>query len=188
MGSNRNKPTANQVVSPTAMASAIIHKPTRWGPKNALKRRAITSAPPDSASNLPSITPNAITAAIPPSVAPSPSWKADRTFVNLSPAPPPRTSAASNRPRNGFSFSLVTSRTRRPTEPAARKIRVQLCALIDTLDAEPPSARVNWPRLRHGTVLDDQSLAVEGHGRADMAGNAVQALAELEFVRLGRFN
>jgi hypothetical protein len=73
IGRSSSKPTANQVVRPTAIARAMMHRPTRFGPKNWLNRLARTSAPPDSASNLPSITPRPMTPAVLASVAPRPS-------------------------------------------------------------------------------------------------------------------
>ena len=72
-GSNNSSPTANHVTKPTDTARAATHQPTRCGPKKALNRSANTCAAPDSANSFPNIAPNAITAAIPPMVAPSPS-------------------------------------------------------------------------------------------------------------------
>ena len=51
----------------------MMHHWMCFGPKKRAKRLASTSAPPDSASSLPSMVPSPMTVAIPPSVAPSPS-------------------------------------------------------------------------------------------------------------------
>ena len=91
IGSSSTKPTANQVVRPTASASAITHHWIRFGPKNDANPLARTSAPPDSARSFPSIVPRPMTAAIPAITLPSPvenDFTTPTTVSDLLPARP----------------------------------------------------------------------------------------------------
>jgi DeoR family transcriptional regulator of aga operon len=54
-------------------SGTTTHQIARRGPKNPLNASANTRAPPDSASNFPTMAPTAMTAAMPPRVAPMPS-------------------------------------------------------------------------------------------------------------------
>ena len=97
IGSSSTKPTANQVVRPTASASAITHHWIRFGPKNDAKPLARTSAPPDSARSFPSIVPRPITAAIPAITLPSPVENDFTTPTTVSDLLPPARPRAERR-------------------------------------------------------------------------------------------
>ena len=135
IGSSNTNPTANQVGNPTAIASAMMHQITRFGPKNAANRFAKTTAPPDSTSSFPSIVPSPSTVAIPPSDLPSPAPNASTAFTIVSgsfpptgtipmhTAPAPTMSEARISARKAFIFHRVTKSTSAPTAASARMMR-----------------------------------------------------------------
>ena len=137
IGSSSTNPTANQVVRPTASASAITHHWIRRGPKNDANPLASTSAPPDSARSFPSIVPSPITAAIPAITLPSPvenDFTTPTTVSDLLPittADRPTINDASSSAMNAFTLKRVTSRTSAPIARSATRISLRSAGVTD---------------------------------------------------------
>ena len=138
IGSSSTKPTANQVVRPTASASAITHHWIRFGPKNDANPLASTSAPPDSARSFPSIVPRPITAAIPAITLPSPVENDFTTPTTVSDLAAhrrrphsPTISDASSSEMNALTLNRVTRTTSAPIATRATRISLRSAGVTD---------------------------------------------------------
>ncbi len=143
-GSNSTSPISKNMGRPMMTATRVIIQTSLFPLAFAIRVSTTRLAPPESASNLPSIAPSAIRSPTSFRTPPTPSSKLVMTFPSSTPDARPTKAEPRTRARNGWSFNLAMSTTisampNAATTSSCVSCPVHACASAATRSATAPA-------------------------------------------------